>query len=74
VKDARARPHRDREVHLQYLDLLCAQCRLTALCDAHPGVCPVANARFALPDGGELDDGALEDMLDLAGAMLEGGE
>ena len=59
-------------VQLKWLDTICDLCRLTAVCDAYPGDCPLYNLDAAAPEGREVASGPLSDALDLAANVLRG--
>ena len=59
-------------VQRKWLDTICDLCRLTAVCDAYPGTCPLYDLEAAAPEGQEMAGGPLSDALDLAAEVLRG--
>ena len=56
----------------KWLDTICDVCRLTAVCDAYPGTCPLYDIGAAAPEGQESASGPLSDALDFAVDVLRG--
>ena len=59
-------------VQRKWLDTICDLCRLTVVCDAYPGTCPLYDIDAAAPEGQETAGGPLSDALDLAADVLRG--
>jgi hypothetical protein len=59
-------------VQRKWLDTICDLCRLTVVCDAYPGTCPLHDVGSAALEGQETAVGPLSDALDLAAEVLRG--